>query len=65
MQNGFAPSTSARARISMEEAIAQVQKSTGGRVLDARDVGDAYRLKVLRDGEVRIIFVDAQTGKMR
>ena len=42
-------------RISIEEAIAIVQRETGGRVLDARAQGQQYRIKVLtRSGEVRI-----------
>lgn len=65
LPNEYAPGATAQSRISMEEAIARVQQRTGGRVLDARDQGDAYRLKVLRDGEVRIIFVDARTGRIR
>ena len=62
----FAPSTSADRRIGMNDAIAKVQRRTGGRVLDARETSDGYRLKVLtRNGEVRVIFVDAATGEMR
>lgn len=55
-----------RRRISLEQAIQSVQRATGGRVLDARDGGDEYRIKVLtRDGEVRTVRVDAYTGAMR
>ena len=55
-----------RRRISIERAIQSVQRATGGRVLDARDNGDEYRIKVLtRDGEVRTVRVDAYTGAMR
>jgi uncharacterized membrane protein YkoI len=55
-----------RRRISVERAIQSVQRATGGRVLDARDHGDEYRIKVLtRDGEVRTVRVDAYTGAMR
>jgi hypothetical protein len=43
-----------------------VQRATGGKVLDARDLGGQYRIKVLtRSGEVRVVYVDAQTGAMR
>jgi uncharacterized membrane protein YkoI len=53
-------------RISIERAIQSVQRATGGRILDARDQGDEYRIKVLtREGEVRTVRVDAYTGAMR
>jgi uncharacterized membrane protein YkoI len=56
----------AERRVSLERAIQSVQRATGGRVLDARDLGDEYRIKVLtRDGEVRTVRVDAYTGAMR
>ncbi len=64
--HSYAPGTSAERRTGMDEAIAKVQRRTGGRVLDARETADGYRLKVLtRNGEVRVIFVDAATGEMR
>jgi uncharacterized membrane protein YkoI len=52
--------------LSLDEAVARVQRDTGGRVLsaDARDGG--YRIKVLlRDGSVRVVNVDAQSGATR
>ncbi len=64
MPHHYAPEISADRRISLAEAIATVQQQTGGRVLDARDMGDRYRLKVLRDGEVRIILVDPHSGRI-
>jgi len=52
--------------ISMSEAIDRVRKSTGGRVLDAQDAGSHYRIKVLtRDGEIRVMRVDARTGRIQ
>jgi uncharacterized membrane protein YkoI len=64
--HSYAPDSSADRRITLNEAVERVQRRTGGRVLDARDLGDAYRLKVLtRNGEVRVIFVDAATGSFR
>ncbi|MFN0313538.1 MAG: PepSY domain-containing protein [Burkholderiales bacterium] len=64
--HSYAPSTAAQGRIGMDEAIAKVQRLTGGRVLDAREKDGGYRLKVLtRNGEVRVIFVDPATGEMR
>ncbi len=62
----FAPRQLAQQRISIEQAIAIVQRETGGRVLDARAQGQQYRIKVLtRSGEVRVVYVDAATGSMR
>ena len=53
-------------RITLEQAIQSVQRATGGRVLDAREVRDGYHIKVLtRRGEVRVVYVDAKTGAMR
>lgn len=54
------------ARVSMEEAIDTVQRTTGGKVLDARRRNDDYRIKILtRRGEVRVVYVDAHTGALR
>jgi uncharacterized membrane protein YkoI len=65
-RQGFAPRTMADRRISLEQAIAIVQRQTGGRVLDARPQGDRFRIKVLtRSGEVIVVYVDAQTGATR
>ena len=56
----------AQRAVSMSEAINRVRKSTGGRVLDAQDAGSHYRIKVLtRDGEVRVMRVDARTGSIQ
>lgn len=61
------PSSVARpSGISMEEAIDAVQRTTGGKVLDARRRDEHYRIKILtRRGEVRVVYVDARTGKLR
>jgi uncharacterized membrane protein YkoI len=62
----YAPYSTADTRVSLEQAIQSVQRATGGRVLDAREVRDGYRIKVLtRRGEVRVVYVDAKTGAMR
>ena len=64
--SGFAARTVAEHRISLQEAVERVQRATGGRVLDAKDNGDHYRIKVLtRGGEVRVVIVDAATGNMK
>ena len=58
--------TVAERRVSMSEAIDKVRQQTGGRVLDAQDQGNQYRIKVLTPkGDVRIFHVDAQTGAVR
>jgi uncharacterized membrane protein YkoI len=63
---GYAPHTAADRRISLEQAIAIAQQRTGGRVLDAREQGRSYRIKLLtRSGEVVVVYVDSQTGAMR
>ena len=55
-----------RSRISASEAAQIVQRRTGARVLDAQPARDGYRVKVLtRQGEVRVYFVDAQTGAVQ
>jgi uncharacterized membrane protein YkoI len=64
--NGYAPRSTADRRLSLEQAVGRVRRATGGRVLDAREAGDGYRVKVLtRDGEVRVVYVDARSGEMR
>ena len=52
--------------VSMGDAINRVRKQTGGRVLDAKDEGNHYRIKILTpEGEVRVLRVDAETGAIR
>lgn len=56
--------------IDRDQAAAQVQKQTGGRVLSVdsaeRDGVKVFRVKVLtRSGEVRVVIVDAKTGRIR
>ncbi len=56
--------------IDRDQAAAQVQKQTGGRVLSVdsaqRDGRKVFRVKVLtRSGEVRIVVVDAKSGRIR
>ena len=63
---GYAPRTVAERRVSLAQAVEMVQQATRGKVLDAKDLGDQYRIKVLtRSGEVRVVYVNAQTGAMR
>ena len=50
----------------MGDGINRVGKQTGGRVLDAKDEGNHYRIKILTpEGEVRVLRVDAKTGAIR
>ena len=57
------------ASLSLNDATELVQKRTGGRVLAAQEVREQgrpmYRIKIITpQGEVRIVFVDAQTGSV-
>jgi uncharacterized membrane protein YkoI len=61
----FSAHRMAQRGVTLQQAIDIVQRATGGRVLDAKEVNGQFRIKVLtRDGEVRIVYVDAQTGEM-
>jgi hypothetical protein len=66
-QAPYAPHSAAdQRRVSIEQAIENVQRATGGKVLDAREADGGYRIKVItRRGEVRVVHVDARTGAMR
>lgn len=60
----------AQPRITMGDAMEMVQRRTGGRILVAQAVRVEgrlmYRIKVLTArGEVRIYFVDAETGAIQ
>ncbi len=51
--------------ISLDEAAARVRRETGGRVLSAEARDGRYRIKVLLpNGAVRVINVDARSGRM-
>lgn len=51
--------------ISLDEAVTRVRRDTGGRVLSAEARDGRYRIKVLLpDGAVRVINVDARSGRM-
>lgn len=61
--------TRTEARISMGDAMDMVQSQTGGRILLAQpanmDGRAGYRIKVLtRRGDVRVFFVDANSGSI-
>lgn len=51
--------------ISLDEAVARVRRDTGGRVLSAEPRDGHYRIKVLMpNGAVRVVNVDARSGRM-
>lgn len=57
------------AQISVDQAVAKVQREVGGRVLSAdsesRDGRVRYRVKLLLpDGRVKIVYVDAASGQV-
>ena len=57
------------ARLTLNDATELVQNRIGGRVLATQEVREQgremYRVKVLtRQGEVRIVYVDAETGSI-
>lgn len=50
---------------SLDEAVARVRRDTGGRVLSAEARNSHYRIKVLMpNGAVRVVNVDARSGRM-
>lgn len=64
-----ASGTSVHAQISVDQAVAKVQREVGGRVLSAdsenRDGRVRYRVKLLLpDGRVKIVYVDAASGQV-
>ena len=55
------------AGVSLNEAVRQVQRETGGRVLSADTINQGgrtvHRIKVLTpSGQVRVVVIDAQSG---
>lgn len=58
----------AASSISLQQAVARVQKQYGGRVLKAEPVsvkGKAgYRIRMMNDGRIREFLVDANSGKL-
>lgn len=56
---------SRRDGISLDEAVARVRRATSGRVLSAEPRDGYYRVKVLLpNGAVRVINVDARSGRL-
>lgn len=62
---GFAPAQAGEKRISLDEATRRAKRHTPGRVLNARERGDLYEVKVLTPGnEVVTVTVDAVSGEI-
>jgi len=52
------------AELSRDDAAAVAQRVSGGRVLSVEKTGSTWRVKVVTaKGEVRVILVDAATGR--
>jgi len=55
--------------IDADQATAIARHASGGRVLSLKPVerrlGPAYRAKVLRDGRVRMLYIDARDGHLQ
>lgn len=57
--------SSRRDGVSLDEAVTRVRRETGGRVLSAEPRDGRYRIKVLMpNGAVRVVNVDARSGRM-
>jgi len=54
------------ADVSRDDAAAAAQRASGGRVLSVEKSGSVWRVKVVTvKGEVRVILVDAATGRVQ
>jgi uncharacterized membrane protein YkoI len=60
-----AAALSAQEEISKQQAMDIATKSNPGRVLSVKRSADTYKVKTLSEnGEVRIIVIDARSGKV-
>lgn len=59
IQSGFIPQArEADRQMSPQEAARRAQAGNGGgRVLSVEPAGGGYRVKLLKDGEVRVVFI--------
>ena len=60
----------AQPRITMGDAMSRVQRTFGGRIIQAQPASvnghEGYRIKILTArGEVRVVHVDGETGAMQ
>jgi hypothetical protein len=54
------------ADVSRDDAASAAQRASGGRVLSVEKSGPVWRVKVVTArGEVRVILVDAATGRVQ
>ncbi len=51
--------------VSLDEAVARVRRRYGGEVIKAETRGDVHHIKILKEGRVRTVRVDARTGRIR
>lgn len=66
--SGLSVAQSTESMVTLDQAVLQVQRETGGKILSAeqRGVGrrQEYRIKVLTvDGHVRVVVVSSESGK--
>ncbi len=60
-----APLQAASDTIDKQQAVSIAQQSYPGRVLSVKLIDDIYQVKTLsEDGEVRVILIDARSGKV-
>ena len=65
LSSSAAISADAEINVSKQQAVNIAQQYYPGRVLAVKLKGNTYQVKTLNDqGEVRIIIVDAETGKI-
>lgn len=65
LPNNFAPAQTADRRISIDEATRRAMRHTPGRVLNARERGDVFEVKMLTPrNEVITVTVDALSGEI-
>ena len=60
-----APLQAASDTIDKQQAVSIAQQTYPGRVLSVKLIDDIYQVKTLsEDGEVRVILIDARSGKV-
>lgn len=52
-------------RISREKAADIARKRYGGKLLDVQRSQQEYRVKVIKNGRVRVLNIDEKTGEVR
>ena len=55
----------AQTKVSLDQAVAKVRRTFGGRILKAETRGNVHYIKVVMDnGRVRTVRVDGNTGRI-